>query len=391
VRQVNEAISCSGASNTGPGLSLVCAATFGVAVPTLFTVAGQPTGWLLLDIPAGVLSVALVPVFLRWPVLGALLAAMLAAVSPAAIAVATVSVLQVAQSRRFNVAVALGVAGAVAEGSRVVWRPVGSLPWGWWLAFVIAAYAALIGWGALAQARRALMVSLRERTERAEADQERQVAEARILERTRIAGEMHDVLAHRLSLLATYAGALEYRQDAPPEQLSRAAGVVRDGVHQALSELREVIGVLRDTDALTEGEQNNRPQPVLTDLPRLLDESRDAGTSVRLDSRVSDTCDVPSAVGRTAYRVVQEGLTNARKHACGQPVEVLLDGRPGADFVVDIRNRLPMDLAAPPTVPGSGTGLIGLTERVQLAGGLLVHQVTDNGEFLLRASLPWPA
>jgi signal transduction histidine kinase len=107
---------------------------------------------------------------------------------------------------------------------------------------MIAAYAALLGWGALTQARWALVASLRERARRAEAEQGRRVAEARMLERTRIAREMHDVLAHRLSLVATYAGALEYRPDSPPEQLSRAAGVVRAGVHQAFSELREVIG-----------------------------------------------------------------------------------------------------------------------------------------------------
>ena len=127
---------------------------------------------------------------------------------------------------------------------------------------MLVAEAALVGWGELSQARQALLQSLREQAHRAESEQASRVAEARAAERASIAREMHDVLAHRLSLLATYAGALEYRPDAPPEQLARAAGVVRAGVHQALDELREVIGVLRDDDPAAVA----RPQPGLSDL-----------------------------------------------------------------------------------------------------------------------------
>ena len=143
---------------------------------------------------------------------------------------------------------AAGGADVAAHRSAALWRPNGSLPYAWWAVLVIAAGAALVGWGQGDRARQALLASLRERARRAEAEQASRVAEARVAERARIAREMHDVLAHRLSLLATYAGALEYRPDAPPEQLARAAGVVRAGVHQALDELREVITVLRDDD-----------------------------------------------------------------------------------------------------------------------------------------------
>src|SRR5690606_7847514 len=145
-----------------------------------------------------------------------------------------------------------------------------------------------------------LLASLRERALRAEAEQGRRVAEARMLERTRIAREMHDVLAHRLSLLATYAGALEYRPDSPPERLSRAAGVVRTGVHQALEELREVIHVLRQED----GDSLAGPQPLLADVPRLVEESRDAGVTVQLHEAVAGADSLPPSVSRTAYRVV---------------------------------------------------------------------------------------
>jgi signal transduction histidine kinase len=353
--------------------------------------ATHPAGWLLgIDIGMGVLSWVLSPVLLWRPVGGALVFTVLAVLSPTATPAATIGALQVAERRRFPVAVAVAVAGVAAQLVQGLWRPNGGIAFGWWLALVTVGYGALVGWGALAQARRALVASLRERARRAEAEQGRRVAEARMLERTRIAREMHDVLAHRLSLLATYAGALEYRPDSPPEQLSRAAGVVRAGVHQALDELREVITLLRDDDT---AEDHGRPLPVLADVPRLVEEDREAGGQVRVRDGVADPATLPPASGRTAYRVVQEGLTNARKHAAGRPVEVTLEGGPGTRLEIDIRNRLRDDAAAGtavvPVTPGSGMGLVGLTERVQLAGGRLDHEVTA-GEFRLHAWLPWP-
>jgi signal transduction histidine kinase len=352
---------------------------------------GAADGRFALDVAAGVAAWLLSPLLLWRPVAVAVALTALAAVSPAATPAATLAVLQVAQRRPFRVAAAIGAAGIAAHVAQGLWRPPGGISFGWWLLLITAGYGALIGWGALAQARRALLISLAERARRAEAEQGRRVAEARMMERTRIAREMHDVLAHRLSLLATYAGALEYRPDAPPEKLSRAAGVVRAGVHQALEELREVILLLRTYDSGDEAGDEGRPQPVLDDAPRLVAESRDAGAAVELrDEVAAGGAAVPASVGRAAYRVVQEGLTNARKHAADHRVRVVLAGRPGAGLVVDIRNALPAGPAAGPAAPGSGTGLVGLTERVRLAGGRLDHE-TAAGEFRLRAWLPWPA
>ncbi|MFB9838380.1 sensor histidine kinase, partial [Actinoallomurus acaciae] len=98
---------------------------------------------------------------------------------------------------------------------------------------------------------------------------------------------------------------------------------------------------------------------------------------------------LPPAAARAAYRVTQEGLTNARKHAPGRSVEVLVRGGPGTRLLIDISNPLPAAETAP-AVPGGGLGLVGLTERVRLAGGRLDHQITDR-EFRLQAWLPWPA
>jgi signal transduction histidine kinase len=372
-----------------PPLPVIAGATTGIGALTAATILGQATshessGLLILDIAVGVVACALVPVMLRWPVPGAVALAVLAALSPAATPAATLGTLYVAQRRPLAIAVAAGGADVVAHLIRGLWRPNGSLPYAWWAILVIAAGAALVGWGQGDRARQALLASLRERARRAEAEQASRVAEARVAERARIAREMHDVLAHRLSLLATYAGALEYRPDAPPEQLARAAGVVRAGVHQALDELREVITVLRDDDDV----DGKHPLPGLADLDGLIAETRDAGTAVDVTRRVTQPEDLPGRLGRTAYRVVQEGLTNARKHAPGKPVRVLLAGKPGGRLVVELANPVgPAD----PVMNGSGTGLIGLTERVRLAGGEIDHTISADGEFVLRAWLPWPA
>ncbi|MGA8114833.1 MAG: histidine kinase [Actinocatenispora sp.] len=363
-----------------------------VTVLTALTVwaryASHPTGTLVrVDLAVGLVSVLLAPISLWRPVTGTFALTVLATLSPAATPAATVGVLQVAERRRFPVAVAMAAAGILAHVVQGLWRPPDGISFAWWLALTTVAYAALVGWGALARARRAILMSLRDRARRAEAEQGRRVAEARMLERTRLARDMHDVLAHRLSLLATYAGALEYRPDAPPEQLSRAAGVVRAGVHQALDELREVITLLRDEEA---DDGYDGASHTLADISRLVEESRSAGATVRVSDEVADPAGLPAATGRTVYRVVQEALTNARRHAPGRTVRVALAGRAGDRLTIEVRNPLPDPAAAAPVTAGTGTGLIGLTERVHLAGGRLDHEVTD-GEFRLSAWLPWPA
>ena len=254
--------------------------TSAMAVLVALTIVGSGTGsYLALDIAVGVVSLALVPLLARWPVPAALALSLLAAVSPAATPAATMAALLIACWRRLPVAAAVAGTGIAAHLIQGTWRPVAGLTYGWYAVLVCVAYAALAGWGTLVRAHHALIFSLRDRAERAEADQARRVAEARAAERARIAREMHDVLAHRLTLLATYAGALAYRPDAPPEQVSRAAEVVRTGVHQALDELREVIGVLRD-DARPGLAAALRPLPGLADLPELVRESQAAGTPV---------------------------------------------------------------------------------------------------------------
>lgn len=244
---------------------------------------------------------------------------------------------------------------------------------------------AVVAWGMFVRARRQLILSLRDRALRAEAEQQLRVEQARHQERARIAREMHDVLAHRISLLSVHAGALEFRPGAPPEEIAHAAGVIRASAHQALQDLREVIGVLRDDSS--DGTPEH-PQPSLPDLPALIDESRRAGMSVTYDNRLHDLAAVPAGIGRSAYRTVQEALTNARKHAPDATVDVTVDGSAGPGLTVEVRNPL---VDGDSGIPGSGTGLVGLAERALLAGGRLEHGRTADGQFRVHAWLPWPA
>ncbi|NML51320.1 sensor histidine kinase [Streptomyces sp. R302] len=365
-------------------LVFLLAALFGlVAIDTSARYNSDPVN--LTDQIVGALACCALWLRRRWPVGLAAVLAVVGALVPAAAGAMLASLFSVAVRRPFrdlSWIVALALAGAVAT---VFVRPdpeTGRL-----LGIVLGVALTLlaIAWGMLVRARRQLVEALRERAERAESEAELRAAQAQRLAREAIAREMHDVLAHRLTLLSVHAGALEFRPDAPPEQIARAAGVIRDSAHDALQDLREIIGVLR---APGEDGGGDRPQPTLATLGELVDESRAAGMRVVLDSSVDDPGAVPSATGRTVYRIAQEGLTNARKHAPGTEVTVTLSGRPGAGLTVEVRNPAPA--GAVPHVPGSGQGLIGLSERAALAGGRFDHGPTPGGGFALTAWLPWP-
>ncbi len=329
---------------------------------------------LLLDLVLGAAAVATLPLLRTHPLAGGAVLGVLAALSPAATPAATAGTYVVARRERLRVAVAVAGASAAGHAVQALWRSVG-LPLGWWLLCDVAVHAALLGWGAYGRTRDALVQEWRARARAAERDQARRVDEARAAERTRIAREMHDTLAHRLTLLATTAGALEYRADLSPEQVSAAAGVVRQSAGEALEELRTVIGVLR------EGPDELRPTPGLGDLAALVDQERAAGAWVLL--AVPDI-DPPAAVGLAVYRTCQEGLTNARRHAPGAPVEVTVSVDDG------LRVQVVNGAGEPGTGPGSGTGLVGLTERLALLGGTLRTDARPDG-FVLDAWIPWEA
>ncbi len=234
--------------------------------------------------------------------------------------------------------------------------------------------------GAWVRARADLMVALTERAERAVAERELLAREAIATERARIAREMHDAVGHRVSLMVLQAGAIEMAAT-DRERVEQLACQVQVAGRQALDELRQAVGVLRDGD--DDGAPLG-PQPGLDDIERMVKECRAAGMDVEM-SRPVDAAPVDPMVCRAAYRIAQEALTNAGKHAPGAHVSVAIE-RPAGKLVVRVVN-------GPATEPvhasaGGGFGLVGLRERVRTLNGTLRAEPRLDGGFVVEAVLP---
>ncbi|RZU18972.1 signal transduction histidine kinase [Kribbella rubisoli] len=310
----------------------------------------------------------------RWPLQLAIIGAAVSTFSETAGVAALILILTVAIHRPLRTTVLVFGVNAISLAAYIKIRDKPDDP----AATVIAAisiYLAVAGWGLYVRSRRQLLQTLRDRADRAETVAKLEAEQGQLRAREEIAREMHDVLGHRLSLLSVHAGALAYRPDASADEVAGAAEIIRASAHQALQDLREVIGVLR-------APVGELPQPAVSDLPALVNGSREAGIPVDL------TLDAPGAmpehVGRTAYRIVQEGLTNAVKHAPGEPVTISVTGAPGNGLAVELRNP------APNRRRGDGQGLKGLSERAALVEGRIEHGRTPEGDFRLYAWLPWP-
>jgi signal transduction histidine kinase len=235
--------------------------------------------------------------------------------------------------------------------------------------------------GAYVPARAQLILATTERTERAQRVEQLQARRAVFAERVRIAGEMHDVVGHRVSLMVLQAGAAEVAAE-DSTKVRQLADQMQAAGRQALEELRQLVGLLR-TDDVTE-EVPLAPQPTLADLPGLIEASHRAGMDVSLQPR-GQVRVVTEVIERTAYRVVQEALTNAGRHAPGGQVRVTLDYRPDA-LAVSVVSQPGTRTANP--VPGTGHGLVGLRERAKAAGGHLRADRQLDGSFDVEAVLP---
>ncbi|UQU66873.1 histidine kinase [Couchioplanes caeruleus] len=233
--------------------------------------------------------------------------------------------------------------------------------------------------GLYAGARRRLLEALRDRAERAERERDLRAAEAVTRERARLTAEMHDVVSHRVSLIVLEAGALGLTS-ADATTLA-AAERIRAAGCSALDELRELVRVLPEPD-----DHEDAPQP-LPDLAPLVAAAQTAGTQVEV---VELGIPVPVApiVGRTVYRLVQEGLTNVRKHAAGAPAQLrLAHGEKGLDLSIrNLAATVPPDPAL--AASGSGTGLLGLRQRIELVGGSFTAGPCADGGFEVRAEFP---
>lgn len=255
------------------------------------------------------------------------------------------------------------------------------------LVLAVLVWAATSATGAYLGSRRDLVEALRARAEEAERAAAAERGRERFAERTRLAREMHDVLAHRISLVAMHAGVLAFRDDMPADDRARSAAVVRDNANLALLELRQVLGVLRDPTQ-TDAGLDDRP-PGIDALDTLVEQERAVGAEIETEvdpSAVAALGRDGGTSGQHAYRIVQEGLTNARKHATGALVRVEVH-REGDQVIVEVHNGPPpgRTLAAP---PGAGLGLLGVEERVRQLGGTCTHGADGAGGYSLRAELP---
>ncbi len=202
-------------------------------------------------------------------------------------------------------------------------------------------------------------------------------------ERDLIAREMHDTVAHQLSLMSLQASALEVSSD--DGEIGDAARSMRASAHHALEEMRTLITSLR------EGADGYAARSwSLADLADLLDAARERGVDLVATVFVSDGDSAPATLTRTVYRVVQESLTNATKHAPGSRVAVNVRARPGDGIDITVRNP-PSSAPAPDAVPGSGSGILGMRERCEALDGTFDAGWQDDGTFLVRVHLPWAA
>ncbi|MFE2443507.1 sensor histidine kinase [Stenotrophomonas sp. NPDC087984] len=295
----------------------------------------------------------------------------------------------VASSRRAS-RFALGVAISAA--------PLAALRWphseqGWWEDVVSAVFVSIpfvLAWvlGDSIRTRRAYYAQLEERAARLEKEREAQSKVAVAAERARIARELHDVVAHNVSVMVVQADGAAYVMDASPEQARQALETISGTGRQALAEMRRLLGVLRTGEP---GEENDYvPQPDVEQIDELVEQVRGAGLPVDFKV-VGSPRQLPSGVELTAYRIVQEALTNTRKHGgpdVGASVRLTYFDDGLGLLVEDDGRGAQRELYQDGGADGSGHGLIGMRERVGMVGGTLDAGPRPGGGFRISALLP---
>ncbi|MFC8176484.1 histidine kinase [Streptomyces sp. NPDC057325] len=285
-----------------------------------------------------------------------------------------------ADRRRVRAAV---VCSAVALAGNAVLSPGASL----WIpqryGATLFLMLAVIG-GLWTGGRRRLVQALNAEVEHLRTERELREQAARMAERSAIAAEMHDVLAHRLSLIALHTGVLAVKKDALPAPVVERLTLLRTASTEALTDLRDVLGALRTTETPSAA---TPPAPVLRDVEEMIEQARSAGQNISATVE-GNSARAPAAHRLAVYRLVQEALTNARKHAPDAPVDVRISYAPPATLV-EVTNPPGTGLPGLQPVP-SGFGLVGLRERVEALGGHLHAGPGGGGTWRLAARIPHP-
>ena len=289
-------------------------------------------------------------------------------------------------SDRRRSAVALGAVVA-AMSVALVLQPAGVVTTGTWISTLLAVAVAWLS-GENVRSRRVQVAALQDRTRRLEHEREARAREAVGEERLRIARELHDVVAHSMSVIAVQAGVANHVIDSRPELARQALATVETNTRSALVEMRRLLGVLRQGD---EPSASLTPAPGLSQVADLVEQFRDAGLTVdlRLDGEPDG---VPDGVDLSAYRIVQEGLTNVLRHGGPEATATIGRGTGAVEIeICDDGRRSDQQRVAPDAGRGAGHGLIGMRERVAIFGGTLVTEDRPGGGFRLAATLPFGA
>ena len=247
------------------------------------------------------------------------------------------------------------------------------------LLLVPVAFALLTLWGMYRGSRAALLDSYRERAEVLQREQSARIAQVRAEERAAIAREMHDTLSHRLAIISLHAGALASRRDLPPEQVAETASLVQQMAHQGSEELRSLLSVLREP-----ADRSNMVR--VTEAERLVAEARAVGLDVSLDCApelMQRLESLPPQQSVALAQALHEGLANATKHAPHEHVDAHL-AEDGDGVRLSVVNPLSTERSG----LAGGFGLVGLDERVRVAGGWLTHGAHDGCHELV-AWVPW--
>ncbi len=309
---------------------------------------------------------------------------------PADFALLVITYTVAATGARWASRLALGVGLCAAPLAQLRWPEEQSSALGTVAIMIFTSVPFALAWvlGDSIRTRRAYFAQLEERATRLEKEREAQAKVAVAAERARIARELHDVVAHNVSVMVVQADGAAYVLDAAPDQAKKALETISSTGRQALAEMRRLLGVLRTGEHQESGEYV--PQPDVEQIDELVQQCRTAGLPV--DFKVEGTPrPLPSGVELTAYRIVQEALTNTRKHGgpnAGASVRLVYFDDGLGLLVEDDGKGAPHELYEEGGADGQGHGLIGMRERVGMVGGTLDAGPRPGGGFRISALLP---